>query len=163
MSGMDDPAWDEEPRPPRRMARFSWLAVLFGLVVVFGSIMLPALPFYESMTSNNARLSRFADAVCNHSLPPQTKASGCEREFALLEGNGNHCDYRVRIHLTSAVSKSVLHEYYKDLRFPSPSGLGDIEPVLYREGPPGNGGERKMVLEVSEIAAQAAGFDIRCH
>lgn len=163
MTRMDSPVWDEELSPSESVPRFSWLAGFFGLILVFGSVMLPLVPFYTSMTSNNARLSRFGDAVCNHPLPPETSMSACDREFGSLEGNGNHCDYLVRVQLTSELGDSDLYSFYRDVRFRSPSGLEAIEPVLYRDDPAAKRGAGKWVLEVSEIAAQDAGFDIRWH
>jgi len=147
------------PGPDRGPTRWSTAVVTTLLLTVL--LVCCGMPVATSLR-NEARLIRFAGALCDHERPREIDFNGpCTREMGLLAGNGNHCDYQAAVTLISRWPRERIIRHYDSVRFPSVSGDRDIEPTLYFEEP-NIGRFQVFIVEIYEHG-QPAGLDLRCN
>ncbi|MER7501830.1 hypothetical protein AB0L05_41840 [Nonomuraea pusilla] len=133
-------------RPTRRHGRWAgWLIVPPVLLAL--AVLIP-------VWAHDARLDEMVRRVTSFPLPPRTIWADPRPQgsVGLQAGNGNRCDYVVRISLTTSLSGQEIADYYRG------SPLGG---KVYVEQDAPEGGTRGVVVEFTEM--HDPGWDLRCH
>lgn len=105
------PALAEEPLRRQsfwRSQKGGCLAMI--LLPVIGLFLLAKIPMWV----NDAKLAAMIDRFENYPLPPKSELldySGPDASVS-LRGNGDHCDYRARFTLRTALTARELTDYY---------------------------------------------------
>ncbi|OUC91509.1 hypothetical protein [Streptosporangium minutum] len=132
---------------------------MVALLPVIGLFLLFKVPMWV----NDAKLDALIDRFESYPRPPRTYGTegGAEGSIALRD-NGNHCDYRVRLTLSTELSVGELTDY---------SDRADIAGVeggrpsfTVRPRPPSKHvaySSRTMIVELDD--STGAGLDLRCH
>ncbi len=81
---------------------------------------------------NDQRLYTFAQCLYNYPLPPDTQVEARYAEVGLLEGNGNHCDFRAKQRLSSTLTREQITTYYRNVGLP-PVSIQSISAKIWRE------------------------------
>ncbi|MEV5893889.1 hypothetical protein [Nonomuraea fuscirosea] len=98
-------------------------------------------------------------------LPPQTDSDlrAKARMVGLLEGNGNHCDYLVRLALSTKLSDVEIAGYYRSVTVKGVEGR-DLSGTVYANPSASSQGDGSKDVIVAFIdGSHEAGFDLRCH
>jgi hypothetical protein len=145
----DDPASGED------LVRIVWgcltAVVIAALVGVF-------LLFEIPMWRDDARLDDFRERVVAHPLPPEThiQSDGIATFGKISGGNGDYCEYRIRLELRTSLSQKDLHAYYNKAAI---AGVNDKAQVSFRGGDD-IGDSRTVMVEFGDISP--SDWDIRC-
>ncbi|MGA4987221.1 hypothetical protein [Nonomuraea bangladeshensis] len=128
------------------------LAPFAGLFLLF------AIPSW----ANDRKLEALGDRLLAYPPPPETFHTDNTAEGSIaLRGNGNHCDYQVRISLSTNLSEEAVVRYYAAARI---AGV-ETEPVSLRvyfeRDQDGDGLPKSLIVEAYD--STDAGLDLRCH
>jgi hypothetical protein len=88
-----------------------YLLLLLPLIIV--------LPIALPMLYNTVRLTIFALPLFWYPLPAQTEVLSYRSEVGVLDGAGNHCDFRATMRLHTALTEQAIRDYYKRVSFPT--------------------------------------------
>ncbi|RJL36241.1 hypothetical protein D5H75_04155 [Bailinhaonella thermotolerans] len=132
------------------------------LAPVIGLALLVMIPIWV----DDARLDALAERAAAHPLPPRThRADADVQRSVTLRGNGNHCDYLVRLALSSTLPAAEIARYYENARIEGVDDDRADTAVYFHESPtPAKRpptAPRSFILEVSD--STDAGLDLRCH
>ncbi|MCY6485454.1 hypothetical protein OW763_14060 [Clostridium aestuarii] len=110
-------------------------------------------------------MSTFANNLYTHPLPKNTKILSKDKEVGLLVCNGNHCDYRASMMLSTKLSKNYILAYYKSASVPTADKNIDKDDVkvtveiLNQRDKLGN-----LIFKIEIFDdGYPAGFDLRCN
>ncbi|MGK5558757.1 hypothetical protein ACSNOI_44860 [Actinomadura kijaniata] len=109
---------------------------------------------------NDLRLEAFRERVMELPRPERTTVKdGGEAKVANLGPAGNHCDFRVRVTLSTELPEERVRRHYGAVRV---RGVDRDEALLrlWFTDAEGNGA-RSFVLEA--LDSTSAGMDLRCH
>lgn len=114
---------------------------------------------------NDQKLGDLEERFLSYPLPPETHFSdyGAEGSIA-LRGNGNHCDYRVRLSLYTTLPEDEIVAYYGAAAIRGVEAERAPVKVYFAKdvpGAPSNGTIRGFIAEL--IDSTDAGLDLRCH
>ncbi|WP_184755182.1 hypothetical protein [Streptosporangium album] len=132
---------------------------MVALLPVIGLFLLFKVPMWV----NDAKLDALIDRFESYPRPPKTYGAdgGAEGSIA-LRGNGNHCDYRVRLTLNTELSVSDLTDYYDRADI---AGVEAGRPsfTVWARQPSKHVAysSHTVIVELNDSAD--AGLDIRCH
>ncbi len=155
-------------RLPKVSEGIVWVILPFGVTALCC-----VLPLGIPVASNNSQLSRFANNLYNHPLPPQTQVLNQKAEVGLM-GNSNHCDFVAEQTIVTSLGRQEIEAYYAGVELPpvrsAPQGRDDfwttglhspVEPIVEFQEVRNNG---QLVFKLSLVDyGYPAGFDFRCH
>ncbi|MFC7590400.1 hypothetical protein ACFQYP_46905 [Nonomuraea antimicrobica] len=119
--------------------------------------------FYLIMTPiwrDNARFDDFRERVLAYPLPPETRStSDSEATFGKISGgNGDYCEYRVRLILQTGLSQKEIWAHYGRAAI---AGADDSEKVEVRiRFGEETGNSRAVIVEFGDISP--SDWDWRC-
>ena len=129
--------------------------VLRGAVVVVAVpivvLVLLSVIVGGTMVVNNLRLSEWKDDLYNLAPPPDARVVAKGTDFGLLGGNGNHCDRRAWVLLSTAANADEVERHYTG-RLETESVWISVTTV-----------ERSEVRVEMFEPGDSAGWDPRCH
>ncbi|MFI6890077.1 hypothetical protein, partial [Streptosporangium canum] len=103
----------EAPAPEKRTSTtLAWGCLLMVVLPVIGLFLLLKIP----MWINDAKLTKMMDQARDYPLPPETSFFGHDDDVeGSMEkrGNGDGCDYRVRLSLETLLSEEEIVDYYR--------------------------------------------------
>lgn len=145
------------PKPPTRWPFFVCLALLASVVAYALVVKVPEW-------RNDERLARLEERVSMLPLPPETEQGdpGLQGTVGILSGNGNHCDYLVRMSLLTKLPDAEIARFYESavaegVEARELSGTVYVNPSgSWRDGYKG------VIVEFFD-GYHEAGFDMRCH
>ncbi|SNT34920.1 hypothetical protein SAMN05216276_10366 [Streptosporangium subroseum] len=149
----------EDPSARRSFWRRAGCGCLVvALLPVIGLFLLFMVPIWV----NDAKLNALIDRFESYPQPPKTYGteSGAEGSIA-LRGNGNHCDYRVRLTLSTELSVDELTDYYDRADIAGVDAGQPSVTVWTQPSELGASGIRMVIVELND--GTDAGLDIRCH
>ncbi|MFB9625467.1 hypothetical protein [Nonomuraea helvata] len=113
---------------------------------------------------NDRKLANLEDRFLAYPLPPDTDFADYSAEGSIaLRGNGNHCDYQVRIKLSTTLSEEEVVRYY------DAAGIAGVEveraPLrVYFDRSSDKAADGNMKHFIVELYDSTdAGLDLRCH
>jgi hypothetical protein len=131
---------------------------MVALLPVIGLFLLFQVPMWVNDTKLDALIDRFE----SYPRPPKTYGvDGAEGSIA-LRGNGNHCDYQVRLTLSTELSVGELTDYYDRADIAGVEG-GQPSVTVWARPPSKHvaSSSRTMIVELND--STGAGWDLRCH
>ncbi|SEN73007.1 hypothetical protein [Nonomuraea pusilla] len=143
------------------MTRWTWgclVAVVlpfFGaLILVFGFVMPP-------VWRDDDRLDALLDRVLTHPLPPETSELSDQRDAdfgrGLFGGNGDYCDYRIRIVLQTKRTQEEIRRHYGKATIKGAEENATLS--LFFEDT-GDTSGRRVIVEVTD--RHGSDWDWRC-
>ncbi|SPL91525.1 unnamed protein product [[Actinomadura] parvosata subsp. kistnae] len=113
---------------------------------------------------NDGKLAGLEERVSRLELPPGTERDGSaavQGSVGLQEGNGNHCDFLVRMTVRTRLPDAEIAAYYASAKVEGVagaelSGRAYVSPYGYRDG------FKSVVVEFFDWG-QDPGLDLRCH
>ena len=114
------------------------------------------------MWVNDGKLADMISRFERYPLPPETGWVDYGEGSIALRGNGNHCDYRARFTLKTALPVDALKVYYNRAGITGPEGGRPAITMWVRH--PSEGADyptRTVILELN--SSTDAGMDFRCH
>ncbi|MEV6152566.1 hypothetical protein AB0L53_19680 [Nonomuraea sp. NPDC052129] len=136
--------------------RIVWgcLAVVLMAPLV-GLFLLYKMPMWR----DDARFDDFRGRVLAYPLPPEThKKSDSVATFDKISGgNGDYCEYRVRLELRTGLPLKELYAYYDKAAI---AGVADDEAQVSLHVSEDTGDSRTVTVEFSDISS--SDWDIRC-
>ncbi|NRQ35115.1 hypothetical protein HII36_25295 [Nonomuraea sp. NN258] len=134
------------------------LAVGLPIVGLFLLINIP-------MWLNDRKLDDFESGLRSYPRPPQTYVVDNTTEKSIaLRGNGNHCDYLVRMAFSSSLSEDEIVAYYDAAKIAGVDGDGRASVTVYfprKRAAAATGPSRTFLVEIAD--GTEAGLDFRCH
>ncbi|TMR20800.1 hypothetical protein ETD86_17555 [Nonomuraea turkmeniaca] len=136
------------------------------LIAVVSAVATPVvglfLLFSVPAWMNDEKLDMFEERFLDYPLPPSTFFSDYNADSSIaLRGNGNHCDYRVRISLQTSLSEEEIIAYYDKAVVTGVDAAAAPITVYFHRESMGSGGMRRFIAEVND--STEAGLDLRCH
>lgn len=129
---------------------------------------------YKDHFKNNKELELFTENIVNYPLPNDTDLIGVLKEIR-LQGNGNHCDFLVKLELLTNLSEEEITEYYSTIGFPpvrsdyqgnedsNASGIHEpITPIINYYEIDHYVWEADVILEIYDFG-YPPNLDYRCH
>ncbi|GGO82022.1 hypothetical protein [Nonomuraea cavernae] len=155
---------ETDPRPVllRAPNRRLGLRRVRRTLVVLACLVAPALVVMVPMWVNDARLNGMMERILDRPPLPDTMVSRVQGTVGLLEGNGNHCDYLVRISVYTSLSSAEIEAHYGSatrVHVEAPASEGSASEGSAGDVPAGEA--KSMILEF--LATDDAGWDLRCH
>ncbi|MDR8413673.1 hypothetical protein MTP10_33685 [Nonomuraea sp. 3-1Str] len=124
------------------------------LVLVLAFVMPP-------VWRDNDRLDALLERVVTYPLPPETSELSDQRETdfgrTLFGGNGDYCDYRIRIVLQTKRTQEEIRKYYRKATIKGAEENATIS--LSFEGS-GDAAGRRVIVEVHD--RHGSDWDWRC-
>ena len=151
-------------RNQTRIALGIYLPVLISLLL---PVVLCGLLLGIPVLINNLKLMRFSANLYGYPLPPKSEVVERRAEVG-LQGNGNHCDFRVEQMLVTKSSQQEVEAFYDDVWLPavdsSSQGARDgMRPVFvsFEEDSPAEG-QLHFTIRIFDWD-HPPGLDFRCH
>ncbi|MCA2219893.1 hypothetical protein [Nonomuraea aurantiaca] len=136
--------------------RIVWgcLAVVL-MVPLVGLFLLYKMPMWR----DDARFDDFRGRVLAHPLPPEThRQSDSVATFGKISGgNGDYCEYRVRLELRTGLPLKELYAYYDKAAI---AGVADDEAQVSLHVSEDTGDSRTVTVEFGDISY--SDWDLRC-
>ncbi|MEV4182391.1 hypothetical protein AB0J28_13235 [Streptosporangium canum] len=157
------PVHDESLPEKRTSTGLAWGCLAMVVLPVIGLFLLLKIP----MWINDAKLTKMMGQAHDYPLPPETNFFGHDDDVeGSMEkrGNGDGCDYRVRLSLETLLSEEEIVDYYRKARFPGVDDSPAWVTVYFPRFSTGfvEGSIRKdLIVELS--AGHSEGLDFRCN
>lgn len=137
------------------------MRIVWGcLAVVLMAPLVGLFLLYEMpMWRDDARFDDFRGRVLAHPLPPETHSQ--KDSIATFDkisgGNGDYCEYRVRLELRTGLPLKELYAYYDKAAI---AGVTDDEAQVSLHVSEDTGDSRTVTVEFGDISS--SDWDIRC-
>ncbi|MET8993297.1 hypothetical protein ABZW49_48310 [Nonomuraea wenchangensis] len=135
------------------------VAVVCAVLAPFaGLYLLFAIPAW----ANDRKLAAFGDRLLAYPPPPETfhRDNTADGSIA-LRGNGNHCDYQVRVALSTHLSEGSVLRYYAAARIAGVETERASLRIYFERDQDIDGLPRSFIVEAYD--STDAGLDLRCH
>lgn len=146
---------------PKQRSRWPFLVCLALLASVVAYVLVFKIPEWR----NDEKLAQLKERVSMLQLPPDTERDlgpAIQGTVGLQSGNGNHCDYLVRMPLLTQLSDAELARYYESAAIEGVEGDKLSGTVYVNPSGSWRAGFKGAIVQFFD-GPHEAGFDLRCH
>ncbi|MEV4383662.1 hypothetical protein [Streptosporangium sp. NPDC049644] len=145
---------------PKQRSRWPFFVCLALLAPIVAYVIFK-IPEWQ----NDEKLARLEERVSMLALPPDTEhdlGAAVQGTVGLQSGNGNHCDYLVRMPLLTKLPEAEIVRYYESAAIEGVAGSELSGAVYINPSGSWRDGFKDVIVEFFD-GGHEAGFDMRCH